>query len=113
MEQEAGKAVSVGEVACRTGKTTISAVHRGSDIPYRFNAQLPFTSRLAYKPFSSLPTSSVLSYFADRSKSPTEILRPGPSPEMASELTYRGGAAAHGSASNGGEYSPKPSKPLS
>nr|CAB3477056.1 unnamed protein product [Digitaria exilis] len=32
---------------------------------------------------------------------------------MASELTYRGGAAAHGSASNGGEYSPKPSKPLS
>lgn len=32
---------------------------------------------------------------------------------MASELTYRGGAAAPGSASNGGEYSPKPSKPLS
>ncbi|CAM0881088.1 unnamed protein product [Alopecurus aequalis] len=31
---------------------------------------------------------------------------------MASELTYRGGAAA-GSASDGGEYSPKPSKPLS
>ncbi|CAL4956826.1 unnamed protein product [Urochloa decumbens] len=32
---------------------------------------------------------------------------------MASELTYRGGASAPGSASNGGEYSPKPSKPLS
>ncbi|WVZ71373.1 hypothetical protein U9M48_019965 [Paspalum notatum var. saurae] len=32
---------------------------------------------------------------------------------MASELTYRGGSAAPGSASNGGEYSPKPSKPLS
>uniref|UniRef100_A0A0E0JHR7 NAD-dependent epimerase/dehydratase domain-containing protein n=1 Tax=Oryza punctata TaxID=4537 RepID=A0A0E0JHR7_ORYPU len=31
---------------------------------------------------------------------------------MASELTYRGGAAP-GSASDGGEYSPKPSKPLS
>ncbi|KAL5221852.1 hypothetical protein ABZP36_026565 [Zizania latifolia] len=31
---------------------------------------------------------------------------------MASELTYRGGAAA-GSASGGGDYSPKPSKPLS
>ncbi|KQK04145.1 hypothetical protein BRADI_2g11960v3 [Brachypodium distachyon] len=31
---------------------------------------------------------------------------------MASELTYRGGAAT-GSASDGGEYSPKPSKPLS
>jgi UDP-glucuronate decarboxylase len=31
---------------------------------------------------------------------------------MASELTYRGGVAA-GSASDGGEYSPKPSKPLS
>jgi UDP-glucuronate decarboxylase len=31
---------------------------------------------------------------------------------MASELTYRGGPAA-GSASDGGEYSPKPSKPLS
>ncbi|XP_066166138.1 UDP-glucuronic acid decarboxylase 4 isoform X2 [Oryza sativa Japonica Group] len=32
---------------------------------------------------------------------------------MASELTYRGGAGAPGSASDGGEYSPKPSKPLS
>ena len=32
---------------------------------------------------------------------------------MASALTYRGGSAAPGSASNGGEYSPKPSKPLS
>ncbi|GJN32015.1 hypothetical protein PR202_gb20482 [Eleusine coracana subsp. coracana] len=31
---------------------------------------------------------------------------------MASELTFRGGAAP-GSASNGGEYSPKPSKKLS
>uniref|UniRef100_A0A804N2W4 UDP-glucuronic acid decarboxylase 1 n=1 Tax=Zea mays TaxID=4577 RepID=A0A804N2W4_MAIZE len=32
---------------------------------------------------------------------------------MASELTYRGGSVAPGSASNGGEYSPKSSKPLS
>ncbi|CAD6231573.1 unnamed protein product [Miscanthus lutarioriparius] len=32
---------------------------------------------------------------------------------MASALTYRGGSAAPGSASNGGECTPKPSKPLS